>query len=106
MSILDEAHNLVHNDRRKDYDHPAIFFAKYASILSAFLAEKLTSPITPEEANMSMILFKLIREQGKPKRDNRADIAGYAETLDMQHQAKAVNNSVDPLDQCGTMKHK
>src|ERR1044072_6140623 len=98
MSILQDADNLVHNDRRKEYEHPAIFFAKYASILSAFLAEKLTSPITPEEANMSMILFKLIREQGKPKKDNRIDIAGYAETLDMQHQAKAVDISVDTLD--------
>lgn len=86
MSILDEAHNAVHVDRRKDYLHPAVFFAKYASLLSALLADKLTAPITPEEANISMILFKIVREHGKPKRDNRVDGAGYFETLDMIHQ--------------------
>lgn len=98
-SILDEAKNLVHNDRRKDYDHPAIFFGKYASFLSALLAEKLTTPITSEEANLAMILFKIIREHGKHKSDNLIDIAGYAETLSMVHEAKAVDKSVDPLDQ-------
>ncbi len=96
MSILDDAHNAVHVDRRKDYSHPAIFFAKYASLLSALLAEKLTAPITAEEANIGMILFKIVREQGKPKKDNRVDGAGYFETLDMIHQYKeAVDNSLD-----------
>jgi hypothetical protein len=93
-SILDEAHNAVHVDRRKDYDHPAIFFAKYASLLSTLLADKLTAPITAEEANISMILFKIVREHGKPKRDNRIDGAGYFETLDMIHQYK---ETVDKL---------
>jgi hypothetical protein len=99
MSVLDEAKNLVHNDRRKDYDHPAIFFGKYASLLSALLAEKLTAPITSEEANLAMILFKVVREHSKHKPDNLIDIAGYAETLSMVHQAKEsapVDNSAKP----------
>ncbi len=94
MSILDDAHNAVHVDRRQDYDHPAVFFRKYATLLSALLADKLTSPITPEEANISMILFKIVREHGKPKRDNRVDGAGYFETLQMIHDHK---EAVDKL---------
>jgi hypothetical protein len=91
MSILDEAKNLVHNDRRKDYDHPSIFFAKYASFLSSLLASKLTAPITAEEANLAMILFKIVREHSKHKDDNIIDIAGYAETLAMIHERKALD---------------
>ena len=92
MSILDEAHNTVHVNRRKEYEHPAIFFKKYAALVSALLADKLTRPITAEEANLSMILFKVVREQAKHKRDNLIDIAGYAETLDMQFEEKAGDN--------------
>lgn len=93
MSILDEAKKLVHNDRRKDYDHPASFFARQASMFSAAIAHKLREPLTPEEANIYMILFKLNREITKPKEDNRIDGAGYFETLDMIHQSRAVDNS-------------
>ncbi len=93
-SILDEAHNAVHVDRRKDYDHPAIFFERYANHLNALLAEKLKEPITAEEANMSLILFKIVREHGKHKRDNNVDGAGYFETLQMIHDYK---EAVDKL---------
>jgi hypothetical protein len=97
MSILDSAKELVHNDRRKDYDHPAAFFARQASMFSAAIAHKLREPITAEEANIYMILFKLNREITKPKVDSRIDLAGYAETLDMIHKAKAVDNSNGPV---------
>ena len=86
MSVLDEAKKLVHNDRRKDYDHPAAFFTRQAAMFSATIAHKLKEPITAEEANIYMILFKLNREITKPKLDNRVDGAGYFETLDMIHQ--------------------
>ena len=33
-----------------------------------------------------MIVIKLCREENKPKKDNRVDIAGYALTLDMVEQ--------------------
>lgn len=93
-SILDTAKDLVHNDRRKDYDHPAAFFTRQAAMFSAAIAHKLKEPITPEEANIYMILFKLNREISKPKLDNRVDGAGYFETLNMIHEAKPVDNSV------------
>jgi Domain of unknown function (DUF6378) len=93
MSILDEAKILVHNDRRKDYDHPAAFFSRQASMFSAAIAHKLREPITAEEANIFMILFKLNREITKPKKDNRVDGAGYFETLDMIHESKTVDKS-------------
>lgn len=93
-SILDEAHNAVHIDRRQDYDHPAIFFERYARHLTALLYEKLKEPITAEEANMSLIEFKIVREHGKHKRDNNVDGAGYFETLQMIHDYK---EAVDKL---------
>lgn len=82
MGILDEAHNLVHVDRRNDYQHPKVFFKTLSELWTAFVGV----PISPQDANMMMILFKLAREKGKPKRDNRADGAGYFETLDMLYE--------------------
>jgi len=40
-------------------------------------------PVTPQQAILCMIAVKISRESRKAKRDNRTDIAGYAECLDM-----------------------
>ena len=101
MSVLDQAKQLVHNDRRKDYDHPASFFARQASMFSAAIAHKLREPLTAEEANIYMILFKLNREIIKPKKDNRVDCAGYCETLDMIHEARLSTEPPLPISEEG-----
>ena len=78
-SILFEAHNLVHGVRGEDYGHPYEDFSRTAKIWSAILGVD----VTPEQVALCMIGVKISRECNKPKRDNRVDIAGYAEALDM-----------------------
>ena len=78
-SILFEAHNLVHGVRGEDYGHPYHDFSRTAKIWSAILGVD----VTPEQVALCMIGVKISRECNKPKRDNRIDIAGYAEALDM-----------------------
>ena len=78
-SILHEAHTLVHGDRGQDYGHPYEDFSRTAKIWSAILDKE----VTPEQVALCMIGVKMSRECNRPKRDNRVDIAGYAEALDM-----------------------
>lgn len=78
-SILHEAHRLVHGDRGEDYGHPYDDFSRTARIWSAILGVD----VTPQQVALCMIGLKISREVHRPKRDNRTDIAGYAETLDM-----------------------
>ncbi len=78
-SILFEARNLVHGDRGEDYGHPFHDFSRTAKIWSAILGVD----VTPEQVALCMIGVKISRECHRPKRDNRVDIAGYAEALDM-----------------------
>lgn len=83
ISILEEAKSLVHGDRGQQYGSPLDDFGRTAGMISSLLKDKLLSPITEEEVAMIMICVKLSREYNRSKRDNRVDIAGYAETLDM-----------------------
>jgi hypothetical protein len=77
MTILEEAQKLVYGDREKQYNHPALDYAKTAGMWSAFLREKLKADITPKEAVLMMALMKISREGFKHKRDNIVDGAGY-----------------------------
>jgi hypothetical protein len=77
-SILQEAQRLTHGDRNKDYGHPLDDYTRTAALVSALLAHKLTSPLTPSEAAMIQCCVKLSRQVHKPKRDNMVDLAGYA----------------------------
>lgn len=78
-SILFEAHRLVHADRGQNYGHPYEDFSRTSKIWSAILGIE----VTPEQVALCMIGVKISRECHRPQRDNRVDIAGYAETLDM-----------------------
>lgn len=81
MSILEEAEELTNGDRIGDYGHPLDDYGKTAKMWSGVLAEKLKADITPEEAIMMMCCVKISREVNKPKRDNRVDLAGYANCI-------------------------
>ncbi len=85
-TILEEARRLVHGDRGTDYGHPIEDFTRTGIMWGAILGREAVSP---EQVAMCMIAVKLSRECHRPKRDNRADIAGYAETLDMVRQRQA-----------------
>ena len=83
-SVLQEAHALVHGDRGASYGTPYDNFTHTAGLWSA----QFGWPVTAEQVAMAMILVKLSRERHAPKRDNRTDICGYAETLQMVHDER------------------
>jgi hypothetical protein len=79
-TITEEAGRIVNGARQGDYGHPADDFARTGRIWAAILG---VPEVTPEQVGLCMVGVKLSREVNKPKRDNRVDIAGYAETLDL-----------------------
>lgn len=88
-SILNEAHQLVHGERGAHYGPPHEDFGRTAVMVSALLERKLKEPLDARDVALFMICIKLSRESYYPKRDNRVDIAGYAETLNMVEAACA-----------------
>lgn len=85
VSILDEAHRIVHTSRQADYGHPLDNWTLTADLFTAALRPKLRDgeSISAEMAVLLMVLVKVAREIHRPKRDSRLDLAGYAEVLDM-----------------------
>lgn len=83
-NILYEAYDLVHNARSETYDHPLDNFGRTAKIWQVILEDiiKPGSVLTPEMVGLCQIGVKLAREVHLPKRDNRTDIAGYAEAIE------------------------
>jgi hypothetical protein len=95
-SILTEANRLVHEDRSEAYDHPLDNFTRTAKLWQVLLEDVLKGEITPEMVGLCMIGVKLAREVHLPKRDNRVDIAGYAEGVDwLIHERERRKVSVD-----------
>jgi len=82
-SVALEADALVHGARGENYGHPLDDFGRTAGMLNAMFQHKLKADFTAEDVAKILICVKLSRETNCPKRDNRVDIAGYAETLDM-----------------------
>ena len=80
-TCLQEAQRLVYGDRGEDYGHPLLDYTKTADLLNVVLHSKLTEPLEAEDVIMAMICVKISREINRPKRDNRVDMAGYAECL-------------------------
>ncbi len=83
-SILQEAQRLVHGDRGESYGHPIDNFGCTAKMWSAILGFEV--PV--EKVALCMVALKIARQCHKPKRDNWADMAGFAETGYMVDQAK------------------
>jgi len=84
-SILEEAQRLVHGERGAAYGHPLDDMSRTAGMLTHLLADKLQPGVSlnARDVSMMMVCVKLSRERNKPKRDNRADGAGYFETMQM-----------------------
>ena len=78
-TVLEEAQRLVYGDRGVDYGHPLDDFSRTAQMWSAILEH----PVTAEQVGLCMIAVKISRQCNKPKRDNMADAAGYAGTVQM-----------------------
>lgn len=96
-TVLDIARDLVYGDRGADYGHPAEDYAATGAMWGAVLArwavdaaehrrehgiDAAPLPVPPHLAVLCMCAVKLSRECRVPKRDNRIDLAGYAECAD------------------------
>ncbi len=81
-TALEEAQRLVHGARNADYGHPADNDARIAAMLRALFGWDVKTT----DVWMLMVALKLSRERNRPKRDNRVDIAGYAEVGDWIHR--------------------
>ena len=89
-TILQEAQRLVHGDRGHNYGPPSRDFSRTALIWDALFGHRMRDGerFKPEDVGLAMIAVKLSREVNRPKRDNRVDIAGYVETVDMVVQER------------------
>lgn len=85
ISILLEAEVLTNGDRAEAYGHPINDFGKVVRMSKALWGR---GPRTEEEHAIYMILVKIAREVHSPSRDNRVDIAGYANTLQKVVEAR------------------
>jgi hypothetical protein len=76
-TAIGEATRLVYGDRGGNYGHPYKDYSKTAALWSVILGNKVSA----EQAILCMVAVKISREMHIPKRDNRVDMAGYAECL-------------------------
>lgn len=99
-TVLQAAQRLVHGDRGASYGHPIDDYTSTGRIWAATLDRWLRKQpgfedvpplpdIDPRIAALMMVGVKLSREAHKPKRDNRTDMAGYAECVDMIAERQA-----------------
>lgn len=79
-TALQEAQRLVHGDRGADYGHPIDDYTRTGRMWGAILG---IGDIDPRICCLMMAAVKISRECNKPKRDNRVDLAGYAECANM-----------------------
>ena len=79
--ILDAAAQIVTQDREDQYGPPEDCFAAIGNLWVAYLQARNVDIdfLDPSDVANMMILLKIARgANGKPKADNRIDIAGYA----------------------------
>jgi hypothetical protein len=85
-SVALEADSLVHGDRHADYGHPVEDYTRVGRIWAAILSGHLGIPmgdLDPRICALMMVGIKISREAQKSKRDNRVDMAGYSEVMEM-----------------------
>ena len=72
-----EANALVNGDRQAAYGSPRKSYESVALVWSGLLWDKLSAPLTPEDAALMMAALKLQREAHQHKHDNIVDAHGY-----------------------------
>lgn len=82
-SILAEAAKIAGGDRSEAYGHPLDNHRRIAGLWNAYIEARKPGPLTPQDVARMMILLKVARDLHAPRRDNRVDICGYAECLDL-----------------------
>lgn len=81
--IEQQARELISGPRRAEYGDVSVSAARLAKLWSAYLGIL----VTPKDAMIMMSLFKISREKGAPKIDNRIDGVAYmllADILEMK----------------------
>lgn len=78
QDVLDEASKLVHGDRNASYGEPTQNFTDTAALWNLQFSHKLKEPFTSTDVALALVQLKLARIKASPKRDNWADIIGYA----------------------------
>jgi hypothetical protein len=86
-SALEEAQRLVHGDRGAAYGHPIDDYTRTGRMWGAILG---IPDIDPRVCCLMMAAVKISREVNAPKRDNRVDLAGYAECAQMVAERQGV----------------
>lgn len=86
-SVCEEAHEIVSTNRGGEYRPWQEQAPDIASILNILYPDL---HITAQQWTVGMIVYKLHREAGSPKRDNRVDGAGYFELLDKLEVLNAI----------------
>lgn len=83
--VCQEADSIVRGPRRKIYGPPYDDYTKVAGMFNSLFRGKIRTDaeFKAEDMSLVMVLIKLSREVHCSKRDNRVDIAGYAEVTDM-----------------------
>ena len=83
-TILQEAAEIICGRRQEDYGGAHADFDRVAAMWSVILG----CPVEGRQVPLCMIALKIGRECHKPRRDNRVDIAGYAQCLDAYEEAE------------------
>ncbi len=81
QQCLDQANEIVHQDRNSEYGEPEDNFRDIGSYWTTFLRKKLKTDarITPADVAVMSALIKVSRLQNTPDHeDSWVDIAGYA----------------------------
>ncbi len=78
-SVCLEAHELTNGARRESYGHPLDDYTRTVGLFKLRTGHDLTA----EEGVIFMQCAKESRESHKPDRDNRVDLCGYVNCLDM-----------------------
>jgi Domain of unknown function (DUF6378)/Domain of unknown function (DUF4406) len=75
-----EANRLVAGARQAAYGHPFDDFTRTGRMWGAILG---IDDVPPHLVGLCQVALKISREVNAPKRDNRVDMCGYAETVDL-----------------------
>lgn len=97
MKVLEEANNLIYNDREESYGVPVENLKNISRLWSAYLTNIGTTNLIPKDVAMMMALLKMARAQvsSTPVRDHKdsvVDMAGYVGLLERLEETDRCDN--------------
>lgn len=97
VSVAEEAHNIIHGDRRATYGTPTSSFEQIAALWEAYLKRRKDGPLDAQDVANMMILMKVSRDAMEYLRDNVVDIIGYAMLKEEMHDIQQANTLLQVL---------